>query len=171
MSGRWGSAGGESDGDSKCVLEGHFSMKWACSSDIGTALDGGGGSGQGGGRRGGTVRNTRRMPGAGSEFVDGSAGGQQAGNGSNGWQRTAFAGTQATGGESEGLEGDEASSGDAPEGAEPASRSQVTIGRLVDAQSAANVLQAVGWWVLCTGHGTNRGATHGREGSDTTALR
>ena len=65
VSGRWGSAGGESDGDSKCVLEGHFSMKWACSNNIGTALDGGGGSGQGGGRRGGIVSNTRRMPGAG----------------------------------------------------------------------------------------------------------
>ena len=86
MSGGWGPASGEADGDSKCVLEGHFSMKWACSNNIGTALDGGGGSGQGGGRRGGTVRNTRRMPGAGSEFVDGVAVGQQAGNGSNNGQ-------------------------------------------------------------------------------------
>ena len=79
--------------------------------------------------------------------------------------------TQVTGGELGGLEGDEASSGDAPEAAEPAARSQMTIDGVVDAQSAANVLQTMGWWALCTGHGTNRGATHGREGSDTTALR
>ena len=111
------------------------------------------------------------MPGAGSEFVDGSAGGQQAGNGSNGWQTTTFAGTLATEGKSGRLEGDEASSGDAPEAAEPAARSQMAIDGVVDAQSAANVLQAMGWCVLCTGLGTNRDATHGGEGSDTTALR
>ena len=130
-----------------------------------------GGSGQGGGRRGGTVRGTRRMPGAGSEFVDGVAVGQQAGNGSNNGQTTTFAGIQATGGESGRPEGDRASSGDAPEASEPASRSEVTKMWVVDAQAAANVLQALGWWVLCTGLGTNRDATHGGEGSDTTALR
>ena len=87
------------------------------------------------------------------------------------WQTTTFAGTLATEGESGGSEGDRASTGDAPEGAEPASRSQVTVDGLVDAQPAANVLQALGWCVLCTSHGTNRGATHGKERSDTTALR
>ena len=112
-----------------------------------------------------------RMPGAGSEFVDGSAGGQQAGNGSNGWQRRAFAGTQVSEGESGRPEGDRASGDDAPEATEPAWRSEMTICWVLVAQPAADVLQAVARWVLCTGHGTNRGTTHGGEGSDTTALR
>ena len=130
-----------------------------------------GGSGQGGGRRGGIVSNTRRMPGATQKLGDGDSVGKQAGNGSNAGQTRAFAGTGAAEDESGRPEGDRASSGDAPEAAEPAARSETTVGGVVDAQAAANVLQAVGWWVLCTGHGTNRGATHGGEGSDTTALR
>ena len=136
-----------------------------------TAHGDGGGSGQGGGRRGGSVRNTRRMPGATEELGDGDPVGKLAGSVSNGWQRQAFAGTGASEGESGRSEGDRASSGDAPEAAEPAARSETTVGWVVDAQAAANVLQAVGWWVLCTGLGTNRDATHGGEGSDTTALR
>ena len=63
------------------------------------------------------------MPGAESKFVDGDARGQQAGDGSNGWQTRGSAVTLATEGESEWLEGDKASTGDAPEGAEPAAGS------------------------------------------------
>ena len=111
------------------------------------------------------------MPGATEELGNGDPVGKQTGAGSNGGQTQAFADTQAAGGESGRLEGDEASSGDAPEASEPAARSEVTKMWVVDAQAAANVLQALGWWVLCTGLGTNRDATHGGEGSDTTALR
>ena len=130
-----------------------------------------GGSGQGGGRRGGIVSNTRRMPGATEKLGDGDPVGKQAGSGSNGWQTQAFAGTQAARGESGQLEGDETSTGDAPEGAEPAVRSQASKMWVVDAWLAADVLQASDRWVLCTAIGTNRGTTHGREGSDTTAPR
>ena len=42
---------------------------------------------------------------------------------------------------------------------------------VVDAWHAADVLQAMDRCVLCTGLGSNRDATHGGEGSDTTALR
>ena len=111
------------------------------------------------------------MPGATEELGDGDPVGKLAGSGSNGWQRQAFAGTGASEGESGRSEGDRASSWDAPGTTVPAARSETTFCWVVDAQAAANVLQAVGWWVLCTGHGTNRGATHGREGSDTTAPR
>ena len=72
---------------------------------------------------------------------------------------------------SAGSGGDEASSGDALEVAEPMARSNSAKVGLVGAQVAAIVLQGMGKGVLCTGHGTNRGATHGGEGSDTTALR
>ena len=136
-----------------------------------TAHGDGGGSGQGGGRRGGSVRNTRRMPGATEKLGDGDPCGKQAGVGSNCWQTHGFAGTGAAEGESGRSGGDRASSRDAPEATEPARRSETTICWVVGAQAAANVLQAVGWCVLCTGLGTNRDATHGREGSDTTALR
>ena len=112
-----------------------------------------------------------RMPGATEELGDGDPVGKLAGSGSNGWQRQAFAGTGASEGESGRPEGDRASSGDAPEATVPAARSETTCGGVMAAQPAADVLQAVDRWVLCTGHGTNRGTTHGGEGSDTTALR
>ena len=130
-----------------------------------------GGSGQGGGRRGGIVLNTRRMPGATEKLGDGDSVGKQAGNGSNNGLTCAADGIGAPEGESGRSEGDRASSWDAPGTTVPAARSETTFGWVVGAQAAANVLQAVGWCVLCTGHGTNRDATHGREGSDTTALR
>ena len=136
-----------------------------------TAHGGDGGSGQGGGRRGGSVSNTMRMPGATEELGDGDSVGKQVGNGSNNGLTCEFAGTGAAEGESGRPGGDRASSCDAPEATEPATRSETTICWVVDAQAAANVLQALGWWVLCTGLGTNRDATHGGEGSDTTALR
>ena len=136
-----------------------------------TAHGGDGGSGQGGGRRGGSVSNTMRMPGATEELGNGDPVGKQTGAGSNGWQTQAFADTQAARGESGRLEGDRASSDDAPEASEPSSRSEATKMWVVDAQAAADVLQAMDRCVLCTGLGSNRDATHGGEGSDTTALR
>ena len=131
-----------------------------------TAHGDGGGSGQGG-----SVRNTRRMPGATEELGDGDPVGKLAGSGSNGWQTHGFAGTGTAEGESGRPGGDRASSCDAPEATGPARRSETTIWWVVAAQPAADVLQAVDRCVLCTGHGTNRGTTHGGEGSDTTALR
>ena len=72
---------------------------------------------------------------------------------------------------SDGSDGDEASSRDAHEVAEPKNRPDPAICGLVEAQCAADVLQAMDRCVLCTGLGSNRGTTHGGEGSDTTALR
>ena len=114
------------------------------------------------------------MPGATEKLGDGVAVGKQAGGWQTtgkGWQRTAFAGIQATGGESGRLEGDAASSDDVAKSAVRSSRSQVTKMWVVGASHAADVLQAVDRWVLCIGIGANRGTTHGQERSDTTALR
>ena len=111
------------------------------------------------------------MPGAGQKVVDGISVGQQTGCCSNCWQTTSLWSLWTKEAGSDGSDGDEASSLDAHEVAEPEKRPDPAIDVLVEAQVAANVLQAMGRCVLCTDLGANRETSHSKERSDTTGPR